>query len=136
MQPITSNLAAWKRYSPSSYDSYSLHFTYYYCSVICIYGSLNITTCFVFHRMKDVELMHMRYAMESAVLALRAMGNSKNNEVKSYQMALCYLKDLRIHLEAVTNIPRKVDSLPPYHHDSIYFAFFLPIRAIYYTIYP
>lgn len=86
--------------------------------------------------MKDVELMHMRYAMESAVLALRAMGNSKNNEVKSYQMALCYLKDLRIHLEAVTNIPRKVDSLPPYHHDSIYFAFFLPIRAIYYTIYP
>ncbi|XP_023748497.1 uncharacterized protein LOC111896742 isoform X2 [Lactuca sativa] len=71
MQPITSNLAAWKR-------------------------------------MKDVELMHMRYAMESAVLALRAMGNSKNNEVKSYQMALCYLKDLRIHLEAVTNIPRKI----------------------------
>ncbi|KAI3501756.1 hypothetical protein L1887_29761 [Cichorium endivia] len=71
MQPITSNLAAWKR-------------------------------------MKDVELMHMRYAMESAVLALRAMGNSKNNEAKSYQMALCYLKDLRIHLEAVNNIPRKI----------------------------
>ncbi|KAI3728271.1 hypothetical protein L6452_16904 [Arctium lappa] len=71
MQPITSNLAAWKR-------------------------------------MKDVELMHMRYAMESAVLALGAMGNSKNNEVKSYQMALCYLKDLSIHLEAINNIPRKI----------------------------
>ncbi|KAJ9549726.1 hypothetical protein OSB04_022269 [Centaurea solstitialis] len=71
MQPITSNLAAWKR-------------------------------------MKDVELMHMRYAMESAVLALRAMGNSKSNEVKSYQMALCYLKDLSIHLEAINNIPRKI----------------------------
>ncbi|GKD76197.1 hypothetical protein Tco_1334479, partial [Tanacetum coccineum] len=41
MQPITSNLAAWKR-------------------------------------MKDVELMHMRYAMESAVLALGAMGDSMN----------------------------------------------------------
>ncbi|XP_024993509.1 uncharacterized protein LOC112527248 isoform X2 [Cynara cardunculus var. scolymus] len=71
MQPITSNLAAWKR-------------------------------------MKDVELMHMRYAMESAVFALGAMGNSKNNEVKSYQMALCYLKDLSIHLEAINNIPRKI----------------------------
>ncbi|KAJ0811801.1 hypothetical protein HanPSC8_Chr17g0754801 [Helianthus annuus] len=71
MQPITSNLAAWKR-------------------------------------MKDVELMHMRYAMESAVLALGSMGNSKNNEVKSYQMALCYLKDLRIHLEAINNAPRKI----------------------------
>nr|GEV14748.1 hypothetical protein [Tanacetum cinerariifolium] len=71
MQPITSNLAAWKR-------------------------------------MKDVELMHMRYAMESAVLALGAMGDSMNNEVKSYQIAVCYLKDLRIHLEAINNIPRKI----------------------------
>ncbi|XP_076932004.1 uncharacterized protein LOC143597374 [Bidens hawaiensis] len=71
MQPITSNLAAWKR-------------------------------------VKDVELMHMRYAMESAVLALGSMRNSKNNEVKSYQMALCYLKDLKIHLEAINNIPRKI----------------------------
>ena len=60
--------------------------------------------------MKDVELMHMRYAMESAVLALGAMGNSKSNEVKSHQMALCYLKDLSIHLEAINNIPRKVVS--------------------------
>ncbi|XP_071701623.1 uncharacterized protein [Rutidosis leptorrhynchoides] len=72
MQPITSNLAAWKR-------------------------------------MKDVELMHMRYAMESAVLSLRSMGSSKtNNEIKSYQLALCYLKDLSIHLEAINNIPRKI----------------------------
>ncbi|KAI3812488.1 hypothetical protein L1987_17198 [Smallanthus sonchifolius] len=59
-------------------------------------------------RMKDVELMHMRYAMESAVLSQGSMGNSKNNEVKSYQMALCYLKDLKIHLEAINNIPRKI----------------------------
>ena len=62
--------------------------------------------------MKDVELMHMRYAMESAVLALGAMGNSKTNEVKSYQIAVCYLKDLRIHLEAINNIPRKVVYCP------------------------
>ena len=62
--------------------------------------------------MKDVELMHMRYAMESAVLALGAMGNSKNNEVKSYQIAVCYLKDLIIHLEAINNIPRKVVYCP------------------------
>nr|XP_043638938.1 LOW QUALITY PROTEIN: uncharacterized protein LOC122610032 [Erigeron canadensis] len=71
MQPITSNLAAWKR-------------------------------------MKDVELMHMRYAMESAVLALAAMGDSKNNDLKCYQMARCYLKDLGTHLEAISNIPRKI----------------------------
>lgn len=66
------------------------------------------------HRVKDVELMHMRYAMESAVLALGSMGNSKNNEVKSYQMALCYLKDLKIHLEAINNIPRKVIYFSPF----------------------
>lgn len=66
--------------------------------------------------MKDVELMHMRYAMESAVLSLGSMGSIKNNEVKCYQMALCYLKDLKIHLEAINNIPRKVKLFSPSYY--------------------
>ncbi|PWA48001.1 hypothetical protein CTI12_AA485430 [Artemisia annua] len=37
--------------------------------------------------MKDVKLMHMRYPMECVVPALGALGNIKNNEVKSYQIA-------------------------------------------------
>lgn len=59
--------------------------------------------------MQDVELMHMRYALESAVFALGAMGRSVTDVKESHQMALYYLKDLRNHLEAINNIPRKVE---------------------------
>ncbi|KAL6985379.1 hypothetical protein U1Q18_018755 [Sarracenia purpurea var. burkii] len=53
--------------------------------------------------------MHMRYALEFAVLALGAMERSMNDETGSHhQMALFYLKDMRIHLEAISNIPRKI----------------------------
>lgn len=59
--------------------------------------------------MQDIELMHMRYALESAVLALRAMERSMAGEREShYQEPFCHLKDLQSHLEAITNIPRKV----------------------------
>lgn len=72
MQPIASNLAAWKR-------------------------------------MQDVELMHMRYALESVVLALGAMERSTIDETESYhQKAIYYLKDMRNHMEAINNIPRKI----------------------------
>lgn len=61
--------------------------------------------------MQDIELMHMRYALEFAVLALGAMERSMIDETGSHhQVALSYLKDLRNHLEAVNNIPRKVFS--------------------------
>ncbi|KAK3027037.1 hypothetical protein RJ639_041192 [Escallonia herrerae] len=59
-------------------------------------------------RLQDVELMHMRYALESVVLALGAMGSSITDERRSHQMALGYLKDLRNHLEAIKNVPRKI----------------------------
>lgn len=63
----------------------------------------------VFDRMQDIELMHMRYALESTVLALGVMERCTTDERQSHlQVALCHLKDLRNHLEAITNIPRKV----------------------------
>lgn len=53
--------------------------------------------------------MHMRYALESAVLALGAMERSLTYEKESlHQVAFCYLKDLQSHLEAMNNVPRKV----------------------------
>ncbi|KAK4796426.1 hypothetical protein SAY86_028752 [Trapa natans] len=66
----------------------------------------NITT---WKRVKDIELMHMRYALESIVLALGAMEKSSNEEKESYQHdAICHLKDLRNHLEAINDVPRKI----------------------------
>ncbi|XP_034920616.1 uncharacterized protein [Populus alba] len=60
-------------------------------------------------RMQDIELMHMRYALESTVLALGVMERCTTDERQSHhQVALCHLKDLRNHLEAITNIPRKI----------------------------
>lgn len=53
----------------------------------------------------------MRYALEFTVLALGAMETFMIDETGSHhQFASCYLKDLRNHLEAVNNIPRKVFS--------------------------
>ncbi|GAB2275600.1 hypothetical protein Dimus_010360 [Dionaea muscipula] len=60
-------------------------------------------------RMQDVELMHMRYALECAVVALGTMEKHLGDDDGNYHlMALCSLKDLKCHLEAVKNIPRKV----------------------------
>ena len=60
----------------------------------------------LYGRMQDIELMHMRYALDSAVLALGVMEKSMTAE--NNQVAFRYLKDLQNHLEAVTTIPRKV----------------------------
>ncbi|XP_030492459.2 uncharacterized protein LOC115708351 isoform X1 [Cannabis sativa] len=60
-------------------------------------------------RLQDIELMHMRYALESAVLALRAMQKSMSGERESHhQEPFCHLKDLQSHTDAITNIPRKI----------------------------
>ncbi|OMO61829.1 hypothetical protein CCACVL1_23218 [Corchorus capsularis] len=59
-------------------------------------------------RMQDIELMHMRYALESTVLALGAMERSMASEKETYQMALCHLQDLKNHLASIKNIPRKI----------------------------
>ncbi|KAL5729310.1 hypothetical protein ACHQM5_002282 [Ranunculus cassubicifolius] len=60
-------------------------------------------------KMQDIELMHMRYALESAVLALGAMERiASDNSQCNHHMPLCYLKDLQNHIEAIGNIPRKI----------------------------
>ncbi|XP_065850998.1 uncharacterized protein [Euphorbia lathyris] len=67
------------------------------------------STAAAWKRVQDVELMHMRYALESIVLSLGAIGGSLTDEIKSHhQAALCHLKDLRNHFEAITNISRKI----------------------------
>lgn len=58
--------------------------------------------------MQDIELMHMRYALESTVLALGAMESSMTGEKEAQQVALCHLQDLKNHLAAIKNIPRRV----------------------------
>ncbi|WCJ29790.1 hypothetical protein M5689_011402 [Euphorbia peplus] len=67
------------------------------------------STAAAWKRVQDIELMHMRYALESIVLALGAIGGSLTDEKESHhQAALCHLKDLRNHFEAITNISRKI----------------------------
>lgn len=56
--------------------------------------------------------MHMRYALESTVLALGAMESSMSGEVETHQDApLFHLKDLQNHLDAISNLPRRVSPL-------------------------
>lgn len=60
-------------------------------------------------RMQDIELMHMRYALESTVLALGVMEKTLHNEGEDHgQVALHHLKVLCNHLEAIKYVPRKV----------------------------
>ncbi|KAL3655643.1 hypothetical protein CASFOL_000039 [Castilleja foliolosa] len=59
-------------------------------------------------RMQDFELLHMRYALESAVLALEAMEKSSTDGTGDRQMTLCHLKALKNHMDAITNTSRKV----------------------------
>lgn len=53
--------------------------------------------------------MHMRYALESTVLALGMMGKSFTGEKETHQVGLGYLKDMKSHLDAINNVPRKVN---------------------------
>ncbi|GAB2223083.1 hypothetical protein Droror1_Dr00017220 [Drosera rotundifolia] len=59
-------------------------------------------------RMHDVELMRMRYVVECAVLALGTMEECLDEDDNRLHIALGILEDLRRHLEAVENLPRKV----------------------------
>ncbi|KAK8581989.1 hypothetical protein V6N13_144978 [Hibiscus sabdariffa] len=59
-------------------------------------------------RVQDIELVHMRYALESTVLALGAMERSTTGDKETHQVALCHLQDLRNHLGAIKSIPRKI----------------------------
>ncbi|XP_077246440.1 zinc finger FYVE domain protein isoform X2 [Tasmannia lanceolata] len=67
------------------------------------------STTSAWKRMQDIELMHMRYALELAVLALGAMERSAVEENGNHhRKAMWYLKDLQIHLDAISNVPRKI----------------------------
>ncbi|WJX41875.1 hypothetical protein P8452_29169 [Trifolium repens] len=58
---------------------------------------------------QDVELMHMRYALESSVLALGAMERTMSGEIETHQnVPLVHLKDLRSHLDGISSLPRKI----------------------------
>ncbi|KAL0553274.1 hypothetical protein IC582_007163 [Cucumis melo] len=59
-------------------------------------------------RIQDIELMHMRYALESAVLALGSMEKGVTAERDYHQVAFCHLNDLSKHLESIDNIARKI----------------------------
>ncbi|BFG38326.1 hypothetical protein CerSpe_246000 [Prunus speciosa] len=59
--------------------------------------------------MQDIELMHMWYALDLAVLAVGVMERTMTGERKSFhQVAFDHLKDLQNHLEAINDIPRKI----------------------------
>lgn len=80
--------------------------------------------CFLFlGRIQDIELMHMRYALESAVLALGSMEKGVTAERDYHQVAFCHLNDLSKHLESIDNIARKVVSS--------WFAFFNTLHISY-----
>ncbi|KNA04878.1 hypothetical protein SOVF_195620 isoform A [Spinacia oleracea] len=60
-------------------------------------------------RMHDVELIHMRYALDYAVMALGAMEKSISDDQICYpQLSLSFLKELRHHLDAVNSVARKI----------------------------
>ncbi|KAL8063412.1 hypothetical protein ABFX02_01G025300 [Erythranthe guttata] len=66
------------------------------------------STSAAWKRMQDFELMHMRYALESSVLMLGAMEKSTTDGTGDQQVALTYLKELKSHLDAITNTSRKI----------------------------
>ncbi|CAL8149428.1 unnamed protein product [Prunus armeniaca] len=59
--------------------------------------------------LNDIELRHMWYALDLAVLAVGVMERTMTGERKSFhQVAFDHLKDLQNHLGAVNDIPRKI----------------------------
>uniref|UniRef100_A0A1J3CB32 ZFYVE26-like TPR repeats domain-containing protein n=1 Tax=Noccaea caerulescens TaxID=107243 RepID=A0A1J3CB32_NOCCA len=67
------------------------------------------STAEAWKRIQDIELMHMRYALEAIVLALGAMEEVMKNEMDaSHRVVFYHLKDLTSHLEAIKNVPRKI----------------------------
>lgn len=61
-------------------------------------------------RMHDIELMHMRYSLQSAVLALGEMEKGAGDGNECYHKALSYLRNMQNFMEAIKSTPRKVGS--------------------------
>uniref|UniRef100_A0A0E0C463 ZFYVE26-like TPR repeats domain-containing protein n=1 Tax=Oryza meridionalis TaxID=40149 RepID=A0A0E0C463_9ORYZ len=61
-------------------------------------------------KMHDIELMHMRYALQSAALSLGEMEKSAiDGNEHHYQIALSYLREMQSFMEAIKSTPRKVE---------------------------
>ena len=58
--------------------------------------------------MHDIELMHMRYALQSVTLALGEMEKCGDGNEHHYHIALSYLKEMQNYMEAIKSTPRKV----------------------------
>jgi zinc finger FYVE domain-containing protein 26 len=55
--------------------------------------------------------MHMRYALQSVVLALGEMEKSVDNGTGChYHQAVSYLREMQNFMEAIKSVPRKVGS--------------------------
>ncbi|XP_062203832.1 uncharacterized protein LOC133906049 isoform X2 [Phragmites australis] len=60
-------------------------------------------------RMHDIELMHMRYALQSVALALGEMEKSAGGGNECYyHKALSYLREMQNFIEAIKSTPRKI----------------------------
>uniref|UniRef100_A0A0D9V2H3 ZFYVE26-like TPR repeats domain-containing protein n=1 Tax=Leersia perrieri TaxID=77586 RepID=A0A0D9V2H3_9ORYZ len=60
-------------------------------------------------RMHDIELMHMRYALQSVALSLGEMEKSAiDGNEHHYQIALSYLREMQNFMEAIKSTPRKI----------------------------
>ncbi|KAM3349757.1 hypothetical protein ACQJBY_022565 [Aegilops geniculata] len=60
-------------------------------------------------RMHDIELMHMRYALQSVALSLGEMEKcAGDGNEHHYHIALSYLKEMRNFMEAIESTSRKI----------------------------
>ncbi|XP_020586811.1 LOW QUALITY PROTEIN: uncharacterized protein LOC110029039 [Phalaenopsis equestris] len=67
------------------------------------------STAEAWKRMQDIELMQMRYALESVLLALGAMEDCLDiGKEGQFHLGIWLLKDAQNHIEAINNIPRKI----------------------------
>uniref|UniRef100_M8C4G1 Uncharacterized protein n=1 Tax=Aegilops tauschii TaxID=37682 RepID=M8C4G1_AEGTA len=70
----------------------------YFMWASCTYG-----------RMHDIELMHMRYALQSVALSLGEMEKcAGDGNEHHYHIALSYLKEMQNFMEAIESTPRKI----------------------------
>ncbi|OEL36388.1 hypothetical protein BAE44_0002592 [Dichanthelium oligosanthes] len=67
------------------------------------------STTAAWKRMHDIELMHMRYSLQSVVLALGEMEKcSGDGNECYYHKALSYLREMQNFMEAIKSTPRKI----------------------------
>ncbi|KAJ1687936.1 hypothetical protein LUZ63_019326 [Rhynchospora breviuscula] len=87
-------------------------------------------------RLRDIELVHMKYALESAIFSLSYIGRSSDNEEEDFQIAMSYLGEMQSHMESIQDFSRKVfmviivSSLFQIDHISIKEADSIPLSSL------